>query len=299
MIAEKAYSEVERLTRQRARNFAYGIMLLPRPKRRAIAAIYAFARRVDDVADGPLSGGEKRRELERLRDGLSTSGGEDATFVALADARKQFPIPTDALEALVDGGIQDTEQTRYANFDELRLYCSRVAGAVGRACVAVYGPRIGLSAKRTGARAAGAERAGGPPGEPTAAEQAETLGIALQLINIMRDVAEDWQLGRIYLPGDELARFGVDEDDIAEARVTPEWRELMAFQADRARVHLDAGLTLLDTLDRRSAACVATFAELYRATLERIERNSFDVFGGPPDLSPVTKLRVVGAALAR
>lgn len=273
MIAEEAYSEVERLTRRRARNFAYGIMLLPRPKRRAIAAIYAFARRVDDVADGSLSPPAKRRELERLRAGLSTPGGEDATFVALADARKQFPIPTDALEALVDGGVQDTEQTRYATFDELRVYCSRVAGAVGRACVAVYGAN-----------------------EP---ERAETLGIALQLINIMRDVAEDWQLGRIYLPADELARFGVDEDDIAEARVTPEWRELMTFQADRARAHLDAGLTLLDALDRRSAACVATFAELYRATLERIEREGFEVFGGTPTLSPVTKLRVVGAALAR
>jgi phytoene synthase len=130
-------------------------------------------------------------------------------------------------------------------------------------------------------------------------ERAETLGIALQLINIMRDVAEDWQLGRIYLPSEELGRFGVDEDDIAEARVTPEWRELMAFQAERARAHLDAGLMLLDALDRRSAACVATFAELYRATLERIERNGFDVFGGPPALSRVTKLRVVGSALTR
>ena len=298
MIAEKAYSEVERLTRQRARNFAYGIMLLPRPKRRAIAAIYAFARRVDDVADGPGPDSDKRRELERLRAGLAAPGGEDATFVALADARQQFPIPTDALKALVDGGIQDTEQARYASFEELRLYCTRVAGAVGRACVAVYGPRSRLSAEGTSRRVGGAEGAGSPS-EPTAAERAETLGIALQLINIMRDVAEDWQLGRIYLPGDELARFGVDEDDIAEARVSPEWRELMTFQAERARAHLEAGLTLLDALDRRSAACVGTFAELYRATLERIERNGFDVFGGPPTLSPVTKLRVVGAALAR
>jgi phytoene synthase len=273
VIAEEAYVEVERLTRRRARNFAYGIMLLPRPKRRAIAAIYAFARRVDDVADGPLPVSDKRRELELLRASLAAPSSDDATFVALADARQQFPIPTDALQALVDGGIQDTEQSRYATFDELRVYCSRVAGAVGRACVAVYGAN-----------------------EP---ERAETLGIALQLINIIRDVAEDWQLGRIYLPADELDRLGVDEDDIAEARVTPEWRELMAFQARRARAHLDSGLRLLDALDRRSAACVATFAELYGATLERIERNGFDVFGGPPALSPVTKLRVVGAALAR
>jgi 15-cis-phytoene synthase len=271
--AEQAYAEVERLTRRRARNFAYGIMLLPRPKRRAIAAIYAFARRVDDIADGPLPDEEKRHELERLRGQLDAPPGEDATLVALADARRAFPIPADALTALIDGGLQDTEQKRYASFDELRLYCSRVAGAVGRACVPVYGAD-----------------------EP---ERAETLGIALQLINIVRDVAEDWQLGRVYLPQEELARFGVEERDIADGRLSDEWRELMAFQAARARAHLDGGLTLLEHLDRRSAACVATFAGLYRATLDRIEANGFDVFGGDGRLSRVAKLRVVGTALAR
>jgi 15-cis-phytoene synthase len=272
VIADRAYAEVERLTRRRARNFAYGIMLLPRPKRRAIAAIYAFARRVDDIADGPLPGEEKRARLEALRRQLAAPPGEDATLVALQDSRRLFPIPLDALEALIDGGVQDTEQTRYRDFDDLRVYCARVAGAVGRACVAVYG--------------------GDEP------ERAETLGIALQLINIIRDVAEDWRLGRIYLPQDELARFGVEEDDIAEARLTRSWQELMAFQADRARAHLAEGLRLVDRLDRRSAACVATFAGLYRSTLDRIEAAGFDVFDGPPTLSPVTKLRVVGAALA-
>jgi len=272
-MVETAYAEVERLTRQRARNFAYGIMLLPRPKRRAIAAVYAFARRVDDIADGPLPNGEKRVLLEQLRGRLDAPSGDEAMFVALADARQRFSIPGEALLALIDGGVQDTEQTRYANFDELRGYCARVAGAVGRACVAVYGAD-----------------------EP---KRAETLGIALQLINIVRDVAEDWSLGRVYLPQDELARFGVEEDDIARGLVTPEWRELMTFQAERARVHLAEGLILLDHLDRRSAACVATFAGLYRSTLDRIEHDGFDVFGGAPTLSPVAKLRVVGAALAR
>lgn len=273
MIAERAYLEVERLTRVRARNFAYGIMLLPRPKRRAIAAIYAFARRVDDIADGPRPNDEKQRLLEELRGRLAEQPREDATFVALADARARFPIPVDALTALIEGGLQDTEQNRYANFDELRAYCARVAGAVGRACVAVYGAD-----------------------EP---ERAETLGIALQLINILRDVSEDWQLGRVYLPQDELARFAVEEDDIAEARLSDEWRELMRFQAERSRAHLAHGLTLLDRLDRRSAACVATFAGLYRATLERLEATGFDVFSAPPALSRVAKLRVVGAALTR
>jgi phytoene synthase len=270
---EAAYAEVERLTRQRARNFAYGIMLLPRPKRRAIAAVYAFARRVDDIADGPLPDDEKRVHLEQLRGQLAAAPGEDAMLVALADARQRFSVPTDALAALIDGGIQDTEQTRYADFRELRGYCTRVAGAVGRACVAVYGAD-----------------------EPA---RAETLGIALQLINIIRDVGEDWRLGRVYLPQDELGRFDVEEADIAAGRVSSQWRELMSFQAERARAHLAEGLTLLDHLDRRSAACVGTFAGLYRSTLERIEAVEFDVFGAAPKLSPVAKLRVVGAALAR
>jgi phytoene synthase len=272
-MVDAAYVEVERLTRKRARNFAYGIMLLPRPKRRAIAAIYAFARRVDDIADGSLSDEEKRARLEDLRQRLTTPPNGDAMFLALADSRERFPIPEDALAALIDGGLQDTQQTRYADFDDLRSYCACVAGAVGRACVAVYGA---------------AEH-----------ERAETLGIALQLINIIRDVTEDWLLGRVYLPQAELTRFGVTEEDIAAARLTRQWRELMAFQAERARSTLREGLTLLDHLDRRSAACVGTFAGLYEATLERIEENDFDVFGGPPTLSPAAKLRVVGAALAR
>jgi 15-cis-phytoene synthase len=274
MTVDEAYAEVERLTRARARNFAYGIMLLPKPKRRAIAAIYAFAREVDDVADDPgLADGVKRERLEALRSRLDGDAADEAMLVALADARRRYPIPGEALHDLIDGGIQDTEQTRYATFGDLREYCRRVAGAVGVACVAVYGAR---------------ER-----------QRAETLGVALQLINIIRDVAEDWTLGRVYLPQDELVEFGVSEADIAGGRCSGEWRELMAHQAKRARAHLAEGRTLLPRLDRRSAACVAAFANLYAATLDRIESAGYDVFDGPPRLSPLTKLRIVGAGLLR
>jgi phytoene synthase len=272
MTTARAYAEVERLTRRRARNFAYGIMVLPREKRRAIAAIYAFARSIDDIADGELPSNEKRKQLEQVRAGLD-SPGSDAMTVALADARSRFPIPAGALHALVDGGLQDLDQTRYAHFDELRGYCTKVAGAVGVACVAVYGSDD--------------------------VERAETLGIALQLINIIRDVREDWELGRIYLPQDELASFGVSEDDIAAGRATDAWRALLTFQAERARVYLRDGLGLLPSLDGRSALCVSTFAGLYGATLERIEARGFDVFDGPPHLSPLTKLRIVGQGLRR
>jgi phytoene synthase len=271
MTAARAYAEVERLTRQRARNFAYGIMVLPREKRRAIAAIYAFARRVDDVADGDLDPEQKRAQLQELHAALEAPPGDDAMLVALADARTRFPIPAHSLHALVDGGLQDLDQTRYANFDELRGYCTKVAGAVGVCCVAVYG----------------SDDVG----------RAETLGIALQLINIIRDVAEDWQLGRVYLPQDELASFGVSEADIAAGNPSSAWHALMTFQAERARAYLQDGLGLLRSLDGRSALCVSAFAGLYRATLERIEERNFDVFDGPPHLSTLTKLRIVGQGL--
>jgi phytoene synthase len=269
--AERAYAEVERLTRRRARNFAYGIMVLPRPKRQAIAAIYAFAREVDDVADGDMPADEKRDRLERLRESLGASPNGSAMLVALADARRRFSIPDRPLHDLIDGGLQDLDQQRYADFDDLAGYCRRVAGAVGVACIPIYGAD-----------------------QP---QRAEKLGVALQLINIMRDVREDWELGRVYLPQDELRSFGVDEDDIAAGRCTPAWQALMAYQAARARAQLEDGLTLLSYLDRRSAACVGTFAGLYRRTLERIEQAGFDVFSGPPHLSIGEKLRIAGAAL--
>ena len=262
MSVEEAYAEVGRITRREAKNFAYGIMVLPRPKRQAIAAIYAFARTVDDVADGELPPEEKRTRLQELRAALGVDPA-DPVFVALRDARERFGIPREALEALIDGGLQDLEQSTYADFAELRGYCEKVAGAVGLACVPVYGT-----------------------------EHAITLGIALQLINIIRDVDEDRRLGRVYLPQDELTAFGVEE-----LAPSPQFRELMAFEAERARAYLAEGLRLLDSLDRRSALCVGTFAGLYRETLDRIEAGGFDVFGEKTRLSAPRKLAVVARGL--
>ena len=259
MTVDAAYEEVLRITRREAKNFAYGIMVLPKEKRRAIAAIYAFAREVDDIADGELPPDEKRAQLEALRGRLDE-------LVALGDARKRFGIPREPLDKLIDGGLQDLGQQTYATFDDLRGYCEKVAGAVGVACVAVYGSDD--------------------------VERANTLGIALQLINIMRDVQEDAELGRVYLPQDELRRYGVDK-----LCHTPEFVELMRFQAQRARAHLAEGLRLLDSLDRRSALCVATFAGLYRGQLDRMEANDFDVFDKSCRLSTREKLVVVARGL--
>jgi phytoene synthase len=265
MSVQEAYAEVGRITRREAKNFAYGIMVLPRPKRQAIAAIYAFARRVDDVADGGLPPAERRAQHEELRAALDADPA-DPVFVALRDARDRFDIPREPLAALVDGGLQDIEQSAYVDFADLRGYCEKVAGAVGLACVPVYGS------------------------DDT--EHAQTLGIALQLINIIRDVDEDQRLGRVYLPQDELTAFGVEE-----LSPSPEFRELMAYEAARARTHLAEGLRLLETLDRRSALCVGTFAGLYRETLDRIEANDFDVFGEKTRLSTPRKLAVVAKEL--
>jgi phytoene synthase len=265
MSVQEAYAEVGRITRREAKNFAYGIMVLPRAKRQAIAAIYAFARRVDDVADGDLPPEEKRAALEQLRAALEQEP-DDPVFVALRDARERFGIPQEPLEALIDGGLQDIEQSTYTDFAELRDYCEKVAGAVGLACVPVYGS------------------------DDT--EHAMTLGIALQLINIIRDVDEDRRLGRVYLPQDELAAFEVEE-----LAPSSQFRELMAFEAERARTYLAEGLRLLDSLDRRSALCVGTFAGLYRETLDRIEANGFDVFGEKTRLSAPRKLAVVARGL--
>ncbi|MGH3024418.1 MAG: phytoene/squalene synthase family protein [Gaiellaceae bacterium] len=277
MNVDTAYDEVVRITRREARNFAWGIAVLPRPKRLAVAALYAFARRVDDLADDPELPVPARREgLEACRaavEALPNAPAEDAVLVALADATARYAIPRGALLDLVAGGLLDSEKTRYATWEELREYCRCVASSVGLACTAVYGPS-----------------------DPAAAEpRAETLGLALQQINIMRDVAEDWRLGRVYLPEDEQERFGVAEVDVAAGRVGPEWRALMEHQAGRAEELLREGLGLLPLLDRRSALCVRAFAGIYRGLLVQMRGRGYDVFTRRPHLSAAAKVRAVAA----
>ncbi|HEU4449529.1 MAG TPA: phytoene/squalene synthase family protein [Gaiellaceae bacterium] len=277
MTVAAAYAEVVRITRREARNFAWGIAVLPRPKRLAVAALYAFARRVDDIADdGPLPVAARREGLEACRAAVAAlpeAPAADAVLVALADATSRYPIPRSALLDLVAGGLMDAERSRYASWRDLREYCRCVAGSVGLACTAVYGPSDPLAA----------------------AEPAEELGLALQQINIMRDVAEDWRLGRVYLPQDELERFGVSEADLAAGRVGPEWRALMDHQGRRADELLRRGLELLPLLDRRSALCVRAFAGIYRGLLLQMRGSGYDVFSRRPSLSAVAKVRAVAA----
>ena len=277
MKVEDAYGEVVRITRREARNFAWGIAVLPRRKRLAVAALYAFARQVDDIADDagrPVA--ERRRGLEACRvsvEALPAAPKDDPVLLALADTITRYPVPRSSLLDLVAGGLMDAEKVRYASWEELREYCRCVAGSVGLACTAVYGPS-----------------------SPGAAEPlAEALGLALQQINIMRDVAEDWQLGRVYLPQDELVRFEVAERDIAAGRVSPAWRSLMEHQAARADSLMRDGLGLLPLLDRRSALCVRAFAGIYRGLLVQMRGRGYDVFSRRPQLSAAGKVRAVAA----
>src|SRR5690606_27970365 len=192
-----AYSYCETVTGQQARNFAYGIRLLPTPERRAMSALYAFSRRVDDIGDGALADEVKVTRLEdarallsRIRDGAVDEDDTDPVAVALAHAARRFPIPLGGLDELIDGVQMDVRGETYETWDDLKVYCRCVAGAIGRLSLGVFGTVPG---------ARGAERA---------PEYADTLGLALQLTNILRDIREDAEGGRTYLPADDLAKFG-------------------------------------------------------------------------------------------
>jgi 15-cis-phytoene synthase len=245
--AEWGYAYCQAVTRREAGNFYYGIRLLPAARRAALCAIYALARRVDDIGDGTAPSTEKLRRLEEERRRLAslTTAYDDPVLVAVADAAARYPIPLDAFGDLIDGVEMDVRHTTYETFSDLLPYCRRVAGAIGRLSLGVFETTDGEAA--TG--------------------YADDLGVAFQLTNILRDIREDLARGRVYIPSEDLERFGCDL-----AAPDPTVAELIRFEADRARAWFDAGLRLLPFLDRQSAACVAAMAEIYRRLLIRIER---------------------------
>ncbi|MGW5091265.1 presqualene diphosphate synthase HpnD [Streptomyces coelicoflavus] len=265
-----AYSYCEAVTGQQARNFAYGIRLLPTPKRRAMSALYAFSRRVDDIGDGALPDEVKAARLEetravlaRIQDGAVDEDDTDPVAVALAHASRRFPIPLGGLDELIDGVQMDLRGETYETWDDLKVYCRCVAGAIGRLSLGVFGTEPG---------ARGAERA---------PEYADTLGLALQLTNILRDVREDAEGGRTYLPADDLAKFGCAAG--FDGPTPPEGSDftgLVHFEVRRARALFAEGYRLLPMLDRRSGACVAAMAGIYRRLLDRIERDPEAVLRG-------------------
>jgi phytoene synthase len=238
-----------------------------------MAAVYAFARRVDDIGDGALPADERLRLLERERGTLATPDG-DPVGIALADARRRFSLPDAAFDDLVDGVEMDVRETRYERFGELELYCRRVAGSIGRLSLAIFG-------------AADAARA---------APLADDLGVALQLTNILRDVREDRARGRVYLPAEDLRRFGCDGDPLAAPPAA--FDELVRFEARRAREWFERGLGLVPLLDARSASCVSAMTGIYRRILDRIEERPAEVRLGRISLPVWEKAWVAARSLA-
>ncbi|MGW2514362.1 presqualene diphosphate synthase HpnD [Streptomyces scopuliridis] len=265
-----AYSYCEAVTGQQARNFAYGIRLLPAEKRQAMSALYALSRRVDDIGDGTLAPEAKqarlddtRALLDRVRKGAVDEDDTDPVAVALTDAAGRFPIPLGGLDELIDGVLMDVRGDTYETWDDLKAYCRCVAGAIGRVSLGVFGTTPGA------------------PGAERAAEYADTLGLALQLTNILRDVREDAGNGRTYLPSDDLAKFGCSAGfHSATPAAGADFAGLVHFEVRRARALFAEGLRLLPMLDRRSGACVAAMAGIYRRLLDRIERDPEAVLRG-------------------
>jgi phytoene synthase len=255
-----AESKAAHLTRQSGTSFYYAFRLLPRPKRRAIYALYSFCRVVDDCVDEP--GGEGEAGLHRwLAEAHRAYAGTPQTDLGreLAEAVFRFPIPRHCFEQIVAGCRMDLLQSRYASFAELRTYGERVASAVGLASIEIFGYE-----------------------SPRTREYAERLGLALQLTNIVRDVAEDAGKGRIYLPQEELARFGVSEEDVlATARPgfakSPRFQDLLAFQGARARAHFEEAKAALPDEDRRSMLPAEVMGAVYRALLEDMARRGWPV----------------------
>lgn len=245
-----AYRHCERVTRRRAANFFYGIRLLPPAKRRAMCAAYAFAREVDDIGDGTMPPEQKIAALDALQGRLHGSNGQAPTpmMVALGDATQRFQLPVDAFDDLIAGVRTDIYPTRFETFDETVVYCRRVAGSIGRLCLAIFG-------------SADPERA---------YVLADDLGVAMQLTNIVRDVREDAANGRVYLPREDLVRF--DCPDFPEGS-REALSALVSFEARRAREWFDRGLELVPLLDTRSASCVLAMTGIYRRLLERIEES--------------------------
>ena len=276
MDLDEAYRECERITWTQARNFAYGIRLLPAPKRRGLAVIYAFARRIDDIGDGTMPPEDKIAALEDARlalGDLTTAGADDPVLLALADVERNFPIPVQAFGELIDGCIADVRGTSYGTFEDLLHYCRCVAGSIGRLSLGIYGTS----------------------GEAElAAQLADSLGVALQLTNILRDVREDYQNGRVYLPSEDLAKFDVALDVPSESQ----FGRLIEFEVERARDWYATGMRLLPMLDWRSAACTGAMAGIYRRLLERIAAQPAAVLRGRMSLSTGEKAVVAVKALA-
>ena len=269
---ESAYEECRLITRREARNFYYAFLTLPASQRRAIYVTYAFCRKCDDAVDAERSNEEKLATLVSLRKDLSeTYNGHPDTPVsmALADVADRYQIPEEYFQEVLSGVESDLVKDRYQDFEQLRGYCYQVASVVGLICLQIFGYK-----------------------DSKAKDHAIDLGLAMQLTNIARDVREDLDFGRIYLPQDEMARFGYSEEDLKAGVVNDAFVNLMRFQAQRAKGYFRSGFQLLPYLSPRSRACPAVLGRLYSKILDRIELADYDVLSRRIGLSTTEKVRL-------
>jgi phytoene synthase len=277
---ERAYQHCVALTQEHSKTFHLASGLMPPAKRRAVRALYAFCRVSDDLVDqaGPDAPvGERLTQLESWRARAlsghpvtrsSLAAAKDMVALAWADTRARFCVPTRYAHQLIDGVAWDLRKTRYATFDELAEYAYGVASTVGLMSMHI----TGFSGRE-------------------AIPYAVRLGVALQLTNILRDVGEDWANGRLYLPQDELAAYGLSEDHVAAGRVDDRWRALMRFQIERTRRLYAEALPGVDLLHAEGRFAIAAAGELYRGILEDIEANDYQVFTRRARVTGWDKLR--------
>jgi 15-cis-phytoene synthase len=277
---DAAYEYCRELTRREAKNFYYGFMLLPDAQRRAIYSAYAFAREADDIVDEGLPADEAASKLKAYRQAFDTAllgRPEGPVFEALRRTIARYEIPQEYFLDLISGCETDLVRHRYDTFDELKDYCYQVAGVVGLISIEIFGYDHGEKARK----------------------YAADMGTALQLTNILRDIREDAERGRIYLPLEEVEWFGYSEEELLARRDTRDFRRLMMYQADRAREYFRQGRRLLPLLPARARACVGVMAGIYSTILDDIDRDPGVVFRRRVSLGTGQKLALAGREMVR
>lgn len=278
---DQSYRHCDHIARNKARNFYYGFMLLPRERRMALSAMYAFFRECDDISDEPGPPEEKRRGLEAWRRTLdhALEGHVEGSllFPAFRDAVMKYSIPPKYFHDLLDGTLMDLERDTYETFDDLYTYCYRVASTVGLVCLHIFGFDH----------------------TPEALQMGEWCGIAFQVTNILRDVEEDSRLGRIYLPQEDLRRFAVTPEELKAATPGHGFRSLMAFEAARAHDFYQKASALPTHIEPCSRSALCAMVSIYHRLLEKLEREDFHVFGRRVKLSKAEKLGLLARAFLR
>jgi phytoene synthase len=272
---DEAYAWCKAYTKERAKNFYYAFAILPRAKRDAIYAAYAFSGYVDDIADELKDRAEQERQLAEARERLRACYAgerEGALFIALGGAVDAFSIPQEFFEELVNGVEMDFTINRYATWDDLYQYCYRVASMVGLICTSVFGTKA----------------------DPRARDYAIEMGIALQIVNIMRDVREDAERGRVYFAAEDLAAHGLAPDDVVACRYDERFATVMRMYGARAHEYFARGKRLLPLLDVRSRMCVNVLQGVYAEILKRIEARQYDVLNERVSLSGREKMMSIG-----